>query len=104
MNNKDFIREFIKGTRQYNAYCHLGYKGNQLWNYSTVLCKIDRENKTAKFNCRKYSSTTSRIQSALCRELESAGFTIEKYEGDRATMWNWGYQGAPNYTVSDFKD
>ena len=104
MTNGDLIAEFISGKRPYNAYCHLGYKGNSLWNYSTVLCVIDRENKTARFNCRKYSSTTNRIQSDLRRQLKYDGYTITDYVGDRASMWNAGYTGAETWKVSDFKD
>ena len=103
MNNTDFIKEYIKGTREYNAYCHLAYKGDTLWNYSTVICVVDRKNKKAIFNCRKYSNTTSRIQSNLRGQLKREDFTITDYVGDNANFWNCGYQGAEHWTTAEVK-
>ena len=103
MNNKDFIQEFIDGDHRFNAYCHLGYTENKLWNYSTVICEIDRKNKTARFNCKKYSNTTSRIQSTLRHKLQTAGYEITDYVGEDCTYWNWGYQGAKNWRRADFE-
>ena len=104
MTNNDFIKEYIKGKNKYNAYCHLAYKGDTLWNYSTIICKVDRENKTAKLNVRKYSRTTTGIQSTLKWELDKAGYTITTYEGDRAQLWNVGKQGAETWKKSEVKD
>ena len=104
MAKSDFIKEYIKGTKSIGAYGHLGYKGDKLFNYSTVICIIDRENKTAKFNCKRYSATTSRNQSILRGLLKSEGFEITDYVGESATMWNWGYMGADNVTVEDMRN
>ena len=103
MTNSDFIKEYIRGTREYNAYCHLGYRRDTLWNYSTIICRVDRENKTAQFNCKKYSSTTSRIQSELRYQLSNAGNTITDYVGADCNYWNYGIVGAENWTVEDFR-
>ena len=104
MTNRDFIMAYIKGKQKYNAYCHLAYKGNTLWNYSTIICEVDRESKTANLNVRKYSRTTSAIQSRLQYELESAGYTITTYEGDRANLWGGGYQSVMTCKKSEVKD
>lgn len=101
MTNNDFIREFIRSPKNAGACNHLGYHGNVLINYSTELCEINRTNKTAVVNVRKYSSTTSKIQSRLLYELEAAGYEIERVEGEPAYIWNYGYMGAPNLTVAD---
>ena len=103
MNNADFIKEFIRGERTYGAYCHLGYSGDKLINYSTVLCIIDRKNKKAQVNVRKYSSTTSRIQSRLRTTLTQMGYSITEYEGEEAYIWNGGYQGVENVTIADMR-
>lgn len=104
MDNRDFIKEYIKGGKDYGAYCHLAYKGNTLWNYSTIICVVDRETKRAAFNCRKYSNTTTRIQSILRGALQKADFTITDFVGDRASFWNAGYQGAEHWTTAEAKD
>ena len=103
MTNKDFIRGFIAGGKEYGACNHLGYTGETLWNYSTVICEVDRENKTARLNARKYSNTTGRIQSALRRELSESGYRVEEYIGQPANMWNYGYMGAEKWKAKDFK-
>lgn len=103
MTNYDFIGEYIKGTKPFNAYCHLGYAENKLYNYSTVICIIDRENKTARFNCKKYSSTTSRIQSMVRGALKQNGYSITDYVGEPCSYWNCGYQGAGTLTVEDMR-
>lgn len=73
MTNKDLIKSYIKGNTYQAKTSHLGFCGTHLVNYSTVLCKIDRENLCAIFNNRKYSATTSRIQSTLYSELTAGG-------------------------------
>lgn len=103
MTNKELIKEFIRGNRRYGATNHLGYTDNKLYNYSTVICEIDRANRKALFNCRKYSTTTGRIQSTLRAELEMFGFTVEEFYGAQARMWNFGYQGAKRWTAREFK-
>ena len=81
MTNLDLIREYISGSESHNACNHSGYNGDTFVNYRTVLCEIDRVAKTAKLNKRKYSVTTSKIQSYLARELEMAGYKILEVEG-----------------------
>lgn len=103
MTNNDFIREFITGSKTAGACNHLGYHGNVLINYSTQICEIDRSERTAVVNVRKYSATTSKIQSRLLYELEAAGFQIERVEGEPCYYWNYGYMGAPNLTVADVR-
>ena len=103
MTNKEIIKEFIEGTKRYNAVNHIGYTDNKLWNYSTVLIEIDREAKKAKLNIKKYSTTTGRIQSEIERQLSAAHYEIERYTGENAVLWNYGYQGAATWKKSDFK-
>ena len=102
MTNQEILKEFAAGNKRYNAVNHIGYTDNKLWNYSTVLATVDRETKTADLNTRKYSATTSKIQGMLRRELENAGYTIREIIGETANIWNYGYQGAPNWKKSDF--
>ena len=104
MSNQEFIQKFIKGGQKYGAYCHLAIVEDRLINYSTEICVIDRENKTAKVNVKKYSNTTSRIQSTLRWELKKAGYEITDYVGEEAYWWNYGYQGAGNWTTSEVKE
>ena len=103
MRNIDLIQDFIKGNREYGACNHLGYTNSTLWNYSTVICEVDRPRKIARVNTRKYSATTSKIQGMLKRELASAGYKVEEYSGQPANMWNYGYMGAENWKAKDFK-
>ena len=104
MTNYDFIGDFIRGEKRFGAYCHLGYSEDKLYNYSTVICTIDRDNKTARLNVKKYSSTTSRIQSMVKGALRKANYTITEYVGEPCSYWNYGYQGAGNITVDDMKE
>ena len=103
MTNRELIREFIRGEREYNACNHLGYKQDTLYNYSTIIARIDRWRETCQVNARKYSTTTSKIQTMLRSELAHAGFAIEEYDGEGAFMWNYGYMGAPVLKRSDFR-
>ena len=103
MTNYDFIKEFIRGEKRFGAYCHLGFSEDKLYNYSTVICTIDRENKTAQVNVKKYSSTTSRIQSTLKGLLHQMGYTTTDYVGEPCSYWNCGYTGASNITLDDMR-
>lgn len=103
MNNKEFIKEYIEGANAFGANGHLGYAKDTLFNYSTEICKIDRKKKIANVNGRKYSRTTSDIQTQLRFQLSQKGYTIFTYEGPSAEMWNCGKQGARNVTISDMK-
>lgn len=103
MNNTDFIRQYITGKKKFGAYGHLGCANDTLFNYSTEICQIDRENKTAKVNVKKYSRTTSKIQTELKFLLSQYGYAVTEYEGKSATMWNCGYQGARTLTTADMR-
>ena len=103
MSNYDFIGEFIRGEKKFGAYCHLGFSEDKLYNYSTVICTIDRENKKARVNVKKYSVTTSRIQSMVRGALKQKGYEIEDYVGEPCSYWNYGYQGAGNVTIDDMR-
>ncbi len=102
MTNKDIIIEFVGGNQRYNAVNHIGYQLNRLYNYSTLMCDIDRDNKTARVNNRKYSNTTTRIQSIIRQVLTDKGYAITEFDGDACSYWNAGYMGAARYTKSDF--
>lgn len=104
MTNKELITNFIRGERRYGVANHLGYSDDRLINYDTEICRIDRTNRTAVVNVRKYSNTTSRIQTQLKYQLSVAGYTITEYEGEPAYLWNCGYQGARGYTRREFKN
>lgn len=101
MTNNEAIRAYVNGTMKHGAVNHIGWNHDRFINYSTELCAIDREAGTALFNTRKYSSTTSKIQSRLRYELEAAGFEIIEVEGEPAYIWNYGYQGAPTLKMED---
>lgn len=101
MTNQQLVNCFVDGSMEAAVTNHVGYRGNCLISYSTVICEIDRVNKTARVNVRKYSATTSRLQSRLLAALQSAGYAIEEYEGSAAYMWNAGYMGAPKLSLSD---
>ena len=103
MTNYDFIGDYIRGEKRFGAYCHLGYSDDKLYNYSTIICTIDRENKKARLNIKKYSSTTSRVQSMVKGALRQKGYMIEEYEGEPCSYWNCGYMGAPNVTIDDMR-
>ena len=102
MKNIDVIKEFVAGNKTHNAVNHIGFTNNKIWNYSTVLAEVNREEKTANLNVRKYSATTSRIQGMLRAELTRAGYMINEIVGETCNYWNYGYQGAPNWKKSDF--
>ena len=84
MTNKELIKLYVTGSKQAGAVNHIGFTKNDFYNYSTLLCKVDRNNKTANFNSRKYSSTTSRIQGMLKTELLNNEYTVLEYNGPDA--------------------
>lgn len=102
MTNYDCIMDYVNGKKTYGAVNHIGYQLNKLWNYSTLMCEIDRDAKTAKVNTRKYSRTTSKIQSMIRAALVNKGYTIIEYDGEHANYWNYGYMGAERWTTKDF--
>jgi hypothetical protein len=101
MTNNEAIRAFVNGTMKRGAVNHIGWNNDKLINYSTTLCEIERDTNTAYFNRSKYSTTTSKIQSALRRELEAAGLNIIECDGEPCYIWNYGYMGAPNLKMED---
>lgn len=110
MNNKNFIKLFIKtateeGTQAPAKYSRLGFKNNILINYDTPICYIDKIKKIIFLNIRKYSATTSRIQSRLALEISQAdnlkGYKVQEYEGDSCHYWNAGFSGAPTISKQD---
>ena len=88
MKNNDFLKQYVDGFYTHGAHGRMAYKDGRLISYSTPICDIDRRNKKAVVNVRKYSSTTSRMQNQLLHLLEVGGYEIEKYEGDDAYMWD----------------
>lgn len=94
MTNRDLIRNFRNGATRWVA-SHLYINGDELINYSTVIAY----RKDGKFylNNRKYSASTSKIQS-YCRQILDIA---EEYEGDSCYYWNAGYQGAPQIKAKD---
>lgn len=99
MKNTDLIKIYIEGKTTAASCNHLVFIDDKLVNYSTTICIIDRDKKTALVNVRKYSVTTSKIQTRLKFELHQAGYTIKEYTGEDATAWNYGYMGAPKCTI-----
>ena len=98
MRNIEVIRAFKNGATKGLA-CHLYIKGNELINYSTTLAWRD-ENGGFHVNTKKYSVTTSKIQSAIMSELGEK--IVEKYVGENPYYyWNYGYQGAEPIRASD---
>lgn len=100
MTNYDAINEFVKHDAVIGCN-HIAVKNNKLYNYSTLLCELNRDEKSAKFNTRKYSRTTGKIQSMIRAALNRAGYSIQEYTGDNCRYWNYGYQGAATLTKKD---
>lgn len=99
MKNIDIIKNFINKSERMQACGHLAIFENKLINYSTVIAQW--KDNTLMLNVKKYSSTTSRIQSTIKYEAESQGVKIEEYEGEPCYYWNMGYQGAPTIKKSE---
>ena len=95
MTNNDLIRAFNQGATRGIA-SHLYIKGAELINYSTVIAWRDI-NVGVHLNKRKYSSTTSKIQSAVARICN----VVEEYDGEPCYYWNYGYMGAPQIKASE---
>lgn len=103
MTNRNLIREFIEGNRRYGAVNHIGFTDNTLWNYSTVMCEIDRENHIAAVNVRKYGTATSKVQSEIKYMLSLKGYKVKEFTGESAHFWNAGYMGAQRWRASEFR-
>lgn len=89
MTNFDLIKEFNNGATR-GVASHLYIKGNELVNYSTVIAWRDA-NGGIHLNKRKYSTTTSKIQSKIACYCN----VVEEYDGEPCYYWNYGYCGAP---------
>ena len=103
MTTYDFLEEYVKNptTKAVNRqnYCVNG----ELVSYSTTICTINGN--TAKLNIRKYSRTTSKLQSELESLLTANGYNIERYNGESAYMWNGGFGSDSNkWTVKELKE
>ena len=94
MTNQELIREFKNGAVK-GVASHLYIKGDELINYSTTIAY----RKDGKFylNAKKYSPSTSKIQS-YCRSILDIE---EEYEGEPCYLWNAGYMGAPQIRAKE---
>lgn len=101
MTNHDFLCDYVNNPSGVRVHGHLLQIENELYNYSTLICTITGG--VADFNCRKYSTTTTKIQNTLKRLLENNSFIINEYEGNYAYFWNYGCMGAENWTMNDLK-
>ena len=80
MKNVDLIRKFGNGAT--SGKCgNLKIDGNNLINYSTVIAQ--RVTNGIKLNVRKYSRTTSKIQSTIRSECN----VVSEYIGEVAYIW-----------------
>ena len=106
MTNNDFIDNFFANCLPSHA-CqnHLMKVDDTLYNYSTEIVKIDRLNKIIYFNVKKYSRTTSKIQSHIRYVIEYhfSNYEVKEYVGNDCCYWNYGFQGAENWTKSDMR-
>ena len=88
MTNKEFLQRYVDGMYVEGAYGRMAYKNGRIISYETPICDINRVNKTADVNIRKYSATTSRMQNNLLAILKDAGYSITTYDGPGAYMWD----------------
>lgn len=88
MRNREFLQQYVDGMYVEGAYGRMAYKNGRIISYETPICDINRVNKTADVNIRKYSATTSRMQNNLLAILKDAGYTITTYEGQDAYIWD----------------
>lgn len=88
MRNREFLQQYVDGMYVEGAYGRMAYKNGRIISYETPICDINRVNKTADVNIRKYSATTSRMQNNLLAILKDAGYTITTYDGPSAYMWD----------------
>ena len=90
MNNEKVIKKFLEGEQAKTSLrniingCYI-YKGRTLWtreneliNYNTRIAYI--EGNTLYINIKKYSSTTSKIQSTLKRLASLTSYDIIEYQ------------------------
>ena len=102
MTNYDFLEQYVKEHNGKHVNRQNYYIDGELTTYSTTICKIIGE--IAYLNTRKYSTTTSKLQSTLKGLLTAHGYKVEEYNGDYAYMWNGGWQSSDNkWTKSELK-
>lgn len=102
MTNYDFLEQYVKEHNGKHVNRQNYYIDGELTTYSTTICKIIGE--TAFLNTRKYSRTTSKLQSMLKGLLTAHGYKVEEYNGDDAYMWCGGWQSSDNkWTKSELK-
>ena len=97
MTNYELIRKFRDGATK-GISGHLYIKENKLINYSAVIAYRD-DNGKFHLNTKHYSKTTSKIQH-YCKILLDTNI-VEEYEGERVSLWNAGYMGAPTIRAKD---
>ena len=103
MSIYDFLDQYVKEHDGKHVNRQNYYIDGVFVSYSTTICTIDGN--TAKLNVKKYSKTTSKLQSQLENILNKHGYKIEKYEGSECCLWNYGYCSDTNkWTVKELKD
>lgn len=75
MKNETVIKEFLK--RKQAKTENLKTDGTKLVNYNTIIAYFNQD--VLFINSRKYSVTTSKIQSMIKREVQ--GIEIQEYHG-----------------------
>lgn len=81
MKNIDVIRAFVERNKPCKTK-NLSFDGTRLVNYYTTLAEYDPETRTFYLNRTKYSTSTSKIQTYLNREL----LNLKDLLGDYVTM------------------
>lgn len=103
MSNYDLLEDYVKNPYGKGLNRQNFYTNGEFVSYSTTICKIN--GKIARFNERKYSRTTSKLQSQLKYLLEKHGYIIVPYIGESACMWGGGYSSSDNkWTVKELKE
>ena len=102
MTINDFVEMYVNNPDGKAVLRQNFFTDGVFTNYSTDICQI--VGKVARLNIRKYSRTTSKLQSLLRYALERNGYTIEEYNGEPCTYWNYGYCSSDNkWTINELK-
>ena len=103
MNNYDFLDQYVKEHDGKHVNRQNYYIDGVFVSYSTTICEI--AGNTAKLNVKKYSKTTSKLQSQLENILNKHGKKKKKYKGSDCCLWNYGYCSDTNkWTVKELKE
>ena len=86
MTNYDLIKSFRNGATSGDG-SHLYIRGNDLYNYKTVIAHRDEEG-NMHLNIRWYSRTTTTLQN-YCKKIFGS-LIVEEYEGPECTKQNYG--------------